>query len=279
MRIIPILLYHSVSDDPSPALARYTVSPTLFREHASVLADQGWRVLTIAELDHRIALGRLDDEPTMALTFDDGFADTAERAAPILADYGFPATLYVTTGCVGSPCEWLGPQGRRPMASWSQLRDLASSGWEIGAHSVSHPELDVLPLAAARQQIRDSRASLQERLGLPVDSFAYPHGYHSTAVRREVIDAGFRTACAVKNALSSERDDPFARARLTVISTLSAEELGWMLGGGDTGEPPVASVRERPRTTAWRCYRRLRQRTVLGARAVHGNRTRSGARR
>ena len=265
MRTIPILLYHSVSDEPSAALARYTVSPARLRDHAAAIADQGWQVLTIAELDRRIALGTLDDEPTMAVTFDDGFADTAERAAPILAQHGFPATLYVTSGCVGSYCDWLGSGGRRPMASWSQLRDLAGSGWEIGAHSVSHPELDVLPLVAARQQIRECRAALQDRLGLPIDSFAYPHGYHSSRVRREVIGAGFRTACAVKNALSSDRDDPHARARLTVVSTLSGADLAAMLGADESGRPPIASIRERPRTRAWRCYRRLRRQTVFGA--------------
>lgn len=261
MRPIPILLYHSVTDDPSPALGTYTLAPSRLRDHAAVIADQGWRVLTIAELAREMTEGNLGDEPTLALTFDDGFADTAEYAAPILAEHDFSATLYVTSGRVGAHCDWLGPEGRRPMASWAQLRDLSASGWEIGAHSISHVELDVVAMIAAREQIRGSRAALQQALGLPVESFAYPHGYHSRRVRQEVIAAGFRTACAVKNVFSDACDDRYALARLTVTSTMTGDDLARLL----SSSPTRAARRERPRTKAWRCYRRIRHEAGRGA--------------
>ena len=91
------------------------------------------------------------------------------------------ATTYVTTGVV----EGASPGGD-PMVTWAQIGELAAMGHEIGAHSQTHPQLDTLPLPAVRHEVADSRARLQDRTGLPIASFAYPHGYSDARVRRVV---------------------------------------------------------------------------------------------
>jgi peptidoglycan/xylan/chitin deacetylase (PgdA/CDA1 family) len=276
---IPVLLYHSVSDDPSPALAPYTVRPTLFREHLETIAELGWEVVTIGELERRLdawagaadaeqgdAFGNADDRPVLAITFDDGFADNADTAAAIAADFAVAPTLYVTTGTVGRTSDWLEAGSRRPMASWQQLRDLVAAGWEIGAHGVSHVELDTVPLADARQEIGSSKHVLECELGVEAASFAYPHGYYSSAVRAAVIGAGYGHACAVKNAWSSELDDRFARARLTVTSGLSADALQGLLRRDDVRTLPDGLMWERTFAQAWRTCRRVRHRLRSDAR-------------
>ena len=271
MKRVPALLYHSISNDPSPALADYTVRPELFREHLSVIRSQGWDVVTITELERRLAARRaapqvLDDGNAMLLiTFDDGFADNTEEAAVALAEHGFPATLYVTTRTVGGTCDWLGDSGRRPMVSWQQLRGLVDAGWEIGSHSVSHPELDVIPLSAARQEIEESRAVLEDGLDRTVESFAYPHGYYRRAVRDAVIAARYGSACAVRNAWSTDDDDRFARARLTVPATLSGDSLADLLGNENARQASRREVLGRAGAHAWRSYRRVRRLTGSAA--------------
>ena len=264
MTPVPILLYHSVSDHASPALSDYTLRPLMLAEHAAVITDQGWLVLTITELNHRIDEGRLGDARTLAITFDDGFADNAEEAAGVLADHRLPATLYVASSTVGSSCDWLGSGGRRPMASWQQLRDLNAAGWEIGAHSVTHPELDIVPAQQASREIIESRAILQDGLGLGIDSFAYPFGYHANRTRAEVIAAGFDNACAVRNRVSSDTDDRFARSRLTIPSTLTGEGLAQLLRQVDRPQP-VRTMGGQCAKRAWRTYRKVRR---LGGRGV-----------
>ena len=65
---------------------------------------------------------------------------------------------------------------------------------------------------------------LEQLLGRPVDTFAYPHGYHDAAVAKElVVAAGYRSATAVRNALSPADDDRFALARVTVTSDFGAD--------------------------------------------------------
>lgn len=265
MNRVPALLYHSISDAPSAALQDYTVHPDLFREHLSVIRTQGWDVVTITELERRLAERRTaphvhnEGQAMLLITFDDGFADNTEEAAVALAEYGFPATVYVTTGTIGRSCDWLGDAGRRSMVSWTQLRGLVEAGWEIGSHSVSHAELDVIPLSDARHEIERSRAVLEDGLGRTVDSFAYPHGYYRRAVREAVIDAGYGSACGVRNAWSTDADDSFARARLTISPTLSAETLGDLLRDENARQVQPREGMRRARAQAWRSYRRVRR--------------------
>lgn len=244
---IPVLLYHSVADSPPPGqLREFTVTPERFREHVAVITAAGFSAMTISALAR--ALGGAEPLPPrpLAITFDDGFDDTL-AAVQALSDVGLPATVYVTAGTIDTPAG----------ISVAAMAQLAATGCEIGAHSVSHPHLDELPLALAAREITDSRDQLEQHLGSAVASFAYPHGAYDRRVRASVIEAGFSSAAAVKNALSHRRDDPFAIARWTVTYPTSAAELGRVLDGSGV---PLAWARERHRTRASRTARRLRRR-------------------
>jgi peptidoglycan/xylan/chitin deacetylase (PgdA/CDA1 family) len=259
-RAIPILLYHSIAADPPPGIAPWTVRPDDFLRQLDHLAEAGFTAITVSRYRDALRHGptRLPAR-LVVITFDDGYADTAELAVPALAERGLPATLYVTTGMLrGGPAGGtVEPPGR--MLDWSELADLEARSIEIGAHSHTHPQLDTLPSARARDEIVRSRDLLEDRLGHPVRSFAYPHGYSSRAVRHMVAQAGFDSACAVRNALSSTRDDLFTLARLTVLRTTSMPELRRWVDGTGAG---VAPSRERLATTGWRMVRRVRARTV-----------------
>ncbi len=247
---IPILLYHAVRADPSGWIAPFTVPPAVFARQVALIADCGRTPLTVSGLRDALAAGRPPDRPVV-VTFDDGFADTADTAAPLLADVGIAATIYLTTGFLGTTSP-----GGDPMLSWAAASDLAAAGHEIGAHSISHPHLDILPQAEAREEIVASRARLQDGLGLAVRTFAYPHGYSSPAVRRLVLVAGYDSACAVKNAHSHPADPSYTLARLTVTARTSDDTFrSWLTGTGVA----VARPRDGVTTRAWRIYRRARR--------------------
>lgn len=248
-RAIPILLYHSVADHPSEFIAPYTVSPATFGRHLDAVAATGATTLTVSGLLAALAEGSLPERPVL-VTFDDGYRDTLTVAAPALAERGMTSTLYVTTGVVGAESP-----GGDPMLTWSEIGELAALGHEIGAHSHTHPQLDTLSVAAMRREIQGSRTRLQDGTGLPVDSFAYPHGYSDARVRRVVRAAGFTSACSVKNALSSPSDPVFTLSRLMVMDTTTDEDLvGWLAGRG----VPVGRADERLLTRGWRWWRRAR---------------------
>jgi peptidoglycan/xylan/chitin deacetylase (PgdA/CDA1 family) len=139
------------------------------------------------------------------------------------------------------------------MLSWDQITALPTNRVEIGAHSHTHPQLDTLPLSAADQEIRTSKALLEDHLGRPVDSFAYPHGYHSPQVRRVVEQAGFTSACAVKHAMSSLSDDRFALSRIIIDRDQTLESFHRLIVGESLHMAPRG---ERVQTILWRAVRR-----------------------
>ncbi|MCU1497036.1 MAG: hypothetical protein JWM47_989 [Acidimicrobiales bacterium] len=253
---IPILLYHGVDHGGPPGLAPFVMAPERFAEHMDVLVERGCTALSVSGLCDLLSRGEEPVPGTVLVTFDDGLADFGLHAWPVLRDRGLPATLYVVSGCVGGVASWLAPFGPPPaMLDWDQVVRLDEEGCEIGAHSRTHPELDVLDAATLTAEIRESRTELSVKLGHPVRSFAYPHGYHGAQVKEAVRRAGYDSACAVRNMTSSTADDRFALARVTIDAACDADGLVRILEGTDLR---MAPRREQLRTRGWRAYRRAR---------------------
>jgi peptidoglycan/xylan/chitin deacetylase (PgdA/CDA1 family) len=257
---IPILLYHGVDDHAPEGLAPFVMDPGRFDQHMAHLVERGCHALTVSELCDLIDRGGPIPEDTVAVTFDDGLADFGEQAWPILQSYGLPATLYVVTDCIGGNAQWLSAFGSPgPMLTWDQLREIDGQGCEIGAHSATHPELDAIPRPQLADEIRGSRTTLAMGLGHPIRSFAYPHGYHDRKVKDAARLAGFDSACAVRNMLSSPKDDRFAIARVTIEATCDVPGLARVLDGVGMAAAPR---RQQLRTVGWRAVRRTRRRVA-----------------
>lgn len=252
---IPILLYHSVSEASDPGFGEWTVDPGQFDEHMRYLADNGYRSVTVRELVERAFERREEVDPrTVVITFDDGLADFYTHAWPRLRAHSLTATVFVATEYVGRTSVWLDDQeaGRRPMLTWPQIEELSGAGIEFGAHSHTHPQLDAITAERAWSELIRSRTSLEASVGRVV-SFAYPHGYYTRALQRQVAEAGFESACAVKDALSSSADDRFALSRAVIPSGTTLESLGRILRGEGLRIAPGP----RPlRRGAWRAARR-----------------------
>lgn len=199
---LPILCYHAVDADTGAPLAPWALSPERFDEHLDALAAAGYRGVGLSEVVTAVHdEGRPVPPDVVVLTVDDGYADVAEAIWPRLLDRGWPLTLYVTTGVVG------GHFLDRPTLDRRQVAELAAAGVTIGAHGHRHVALDVVDPATAAEEVRTSRALLEDWTQRPVTTFAYPHGHHDRATRDLVAGAGFHSVCAVKQALSSAADD------------------------------------------------------------------------
>ncbi|MCU1368971.1 MAG: hypothetical protein JWO77_165 [Ilumatobacteraceae bacterium] len=257
---IPILLYHGVDDHAPVGLEPYVMDPARFDEHMRYLVERGCTGLTVSDLCDLIDRGDPVPADTVVVTFDDGLADFGEHAWPILRSHGLPATLYVVSDCIGGEARWLSGFGApSPMLSWDQLRALDAEGCEIGAHSATHPELDTIPRSELVHEIRGSRTTLAMGLGHPVRSFAYPHGYHDRKVKEAARNAGFDSACAVRNMLSAVDDDRYAIARVTIEADCDVPALARVLDGVGVAAAPR---RQQLRTVGWRAVRRTRRRVA-----------------
>lgn len=259
---VPILMYHAVGENPSAATRRLSVSPRPLDEQIAYLVEHGYTGMTFSDLADAFETGKALPERPVVVTFDDGYADFADVASPILRRYDFPATVFVTSGWVADagPNAAGAPLDR--MLSWAQVRELAAAGIEIGAHSHSHPELDQLTDVALRAELRVGRALLEDCIGAPVRSLAYPFGYSTPRVRRAARAAGYRCAAAVRNVRAASSDDLFALPRLTIRRSTDYATFDSIMSGGDKR----IFRRDRLLTAGWAAVRSSRRagKRVLG---------------
>lgn len=230
-RPVPILMYHSIGTTRSDSFRRYSLHPDVFESHLQLLADLGYRTRTVHDLvTHGPGEGP-SDGPTVVLTFDDGFLDFASEVLPRLRRYGFTATLYVPTAYVGATSRWLRREGEheRPVLGWDELADIVAAGIECGAHSHTHPQLDLSRQATLDNELRLPRELLQDSLGVAVSTFSYPFGYYSRSVAEGVRRAGYAAACAVRDLPLTDLAERYALPRLTVTDATGPAELAALL--------------------------------------------------
>ncbi|MGH9518831.1 MAG: polysaccharide deacetylase family protein [Terriglobales bacterium] len=169
----------------------------------------------------------------LAITFDDGYADNFERAAPILDLYSLPATFFVTTGAIGSvsPFPWDRTWTQPPrMMDWNQVRALHAMGFGIGSHTVTHPRLSEVRDQALREEIEGSGARLAAELGAAVEDFAYPFGQlgDCDGVAREAVRrAGYRTCFSCHGGLNQPGDSPWQLRRMALSPRFHATPRGF----------------------------------------------------
>lgn len=195
---VDILMYHSISDSGGPT----SIPEPTFASQMAALAESKIPVLS---LDAAVA----QDGPKRAvvITFDDAFEDFATSAWPVLSHFGFPAMVYVPTGCVGASEQWRGAlDPARPIMSWTTIRTLADQGVSFGSHTVTHPDLQQLDRESLIEELAASKADMEDRLGRAVDHFAPPYGRGGGLARR-CIAQNYRTSVGTRLGIAEADSD------------------------------------------------------------------------
>ncbi|ORT60090.1 polysaccharide deacetylase family protein [Streptomyces sp. CB03238] len=251
---VPILMYHAVGHRPAKAAYGLSVSPEAFAAQMELLGERGFTPVTTAGLGQAWRTGApLPGRPVL-ITFDDGYEGVHRHALPVLAQHGFAATLFVSTGWLRGAYD----RGGAPdtMLDWDQVRELAAAGTEIGGHSHTHPQLDQLDDERLRFETVRCRDIITEEVGTAPVSFAYPYGYSSRRVRRTVREAGFAQALAVGNAPARRAQGPYALRRVTVRRGTGIEEFGRLVEGRAIGR---TFAKDRALTKGYAVVRRARR--------------------
>jgi peptidoglycan/xylan/chitin deacetylase (PgdA/CDA1 family) len=185
----------------------------------------------VGKLERREPLRR-----QLAITFDDGYRDNFDHAAPVLERLGLPATFFVVTQWIGSDVvPWWDSENnvRHPWMTWDQVRSLRRRGFDIGGHTQTHVDLGDIGGANARDEILGGRLELERQLGEPVDIFAYPYGgrQNLTDANRDLVKAaGFRCCCSCYGGITGPGVDPFRLPRVPVSSWyVSPHQFGFEL--------------------------------------------------
>ena len=181
-----VLGYHAVSDLSTSPL---TVTRAALRRQVAELVGRGYVGTTF----NRAVLGPASQR-CLAVTFDDGESNVIQHAAPVLAELGVPGTVFVPVSPVGSP----------GLLGWEDLAALSEAGWEVGSHTLSHARLTDLDDASLRRELRDSRLTIEDMLGRPCRSIAYPYGDSDPRVRAAAAAAGYTAGCTTDGTTSAD---------------------------------------------------------------------------
>jgi peptidoglycan/xylan/chitin deacetylase (PgdA/CDA1 family) len=190
-----VLVYHGVGEvDPDGDPARLVAGRRTLESHMDWLRRRGYRFFPAGELARR-AEEAGPPARTAVLTFDDGLLDGLTTVGPLLRDRGLPATFFVCPGLLGGQHELIaGAPGR--LLTAEQVRELAAQGFELGAHSMTHPDLRGLDDGALRTEVRGSKEAVEDLTGRPCRTFAYPYGLFDERVEHAVAAAGYEIAFA-----------------------------------------------------------------------------------
>jgi peptidoglycan/xylan/chitin deacetylase (PgdA/CDA1 family) len=168
------------------------MAPAILESHVRLLKRLGYRFMSAGEV---AASARGVPRGAAVLTFDDGWRDAIDVGAPLLARHGIPATFYVNPGLLGGQHDFVtGPAGR--LLDADGVRELAALGFEIGSHTMSHPDLRTLDDRALAAELGDAKSAVETLTSRPCTTVAYPFGAHDERVERAARDAGYALAFA-----------------------------------------------------------------------------------
>lgn len=220
-----ILIYHAVGSGPqSLSVDHFSQQLEWLHTHA--------RVESLDSLLENTDSNGLH----VALTFDDGYQSVAEVAAPLMAEYGFSGTVYLTSGEISEQ----EPQPARPevghlpgeyFLTWDGVRKLKRIGWTIGSHGVDHLDLTTLPESEILYQLAESRRTLAAQVEADCRHFCYTWGRHNKRVQSLVARAGYATAVAAHHQALKSNCSATALPRLCVRENYTLQDFANMLQG------------------------------------------------
>jgi peptidoglycan/xylan/chitin deacetylase (PgdA/CDA1 family) len=186
--IVPILIYHSIRPyrpTDTAGVRKYIATPQTLENELAYLKENGYTSVTFTDLTRSVTSGVPLPPRSVIISFDDDWQTQYTYAFPLLKKYGFKATFYV----------WVIVVGMRNHMTWDEVKELDAAGMEIGCHTMTHPYLTrIKDDATLRREIFGAKQRIEQRIGKPVTSFAYPFGQYNERVVAIVKEAGFTSA-------------------------------------------------------------------------------------
>lgn len=210
---IVVLMYHSIDSTNG----RHTVDPKKFRCQLEYLKSN-YAIVTLNEILGFIQGSRELPRRAASITFDDGYHSFFSNVYPYISRCSLPATVFVTTGHVDreGPFDDSNPK----MLTWDEIEEMSRNRIEIGAHTVTHPNLQAISLKEAKKEIEESKKEIEKHTRKSVDFFSYPFGKFTPEIMAAVKSLGFKAAVGGGGTIRKNAR-VFALNRIQVDSSVS----------------------------------------------------------
>lgn len=214
-----ILIYHRIANvkyDPH----LLSVSPGNFYQQLKYLKEK-FKIIKLSELVEDLKTNQLKNK-SIAITFDDGYADNLYSALPILEKLEIPATIFLVAGKIDSQKSFLWDENTprqdqgRALSSGELIKLSSNPLIEIGSHTITHPSLSRLSFGQQKEEIAESKRIIENLIQKPINSFSYPFGT-SRNVNQQSINlvkaSGYQYACANIHDRVTKKSDLFLLPR------------------------------------------------------------------
>jgi peptidoglycan/xylan/chitin deacetylase (PgdA/CDA1 family) len=221
---VPILMYHSISNDTEREVHPYyriATSPLQFAAQMKYLRENGYQTASLAEVLSQLHDQNATRNKRIVITFDDGYRDFYTQAFPVLNQYGFTATMFLPTAFIGDSTISF---KRKDCLTWAEISELKRYGMLFGSHTVTHPQLRDLSPSTVCEEIANSKTTIEEKLGCAVDSFSYPYAFpqadtnFTKMLRESLRQAGYQAGVCTIVGRANRKSDPLFMERLPVNS-------------------------------------------------------------
>lgn len=212
---VPILMYHVIKAPAAGVAYRDLWTPAeTFKATIKALKSAGFNGVTMAQVHDAWRGGQgLPDRP-IVISFDDGYLSHFATAMPVLASAGWPGVLNLEGKNIG-----------KGGLTVQQLEAMIASGWEIGAHSLTHPDLTTVGLDQLEREVAGSRRVIERKLHVKVGTFCYPAGRNDAVVQAAVRRAGYLSATTVDPGIAAPTDNQFALPRVRINGSDSPQTV------------------------------------------------------
>jgi len=178
-------MYHSITDNRGDP---HAIPPAEFQKQMKALETKH-----VVSLSEAMDLLR-SDRPLRniyVITFDDAYLDFQTNALPVLREFGYPATMFVPTGLVGSCAVWDSFDKSKPLMTWKQLEECQQGNVAFASHTVTHARLTECSDAVLMDELQISLQMLEDNLDQVIPALAYPGGLHDERVRQAAQRVGY----------------------------------------------------------------------------------------
>ena len=228
---VRILGYHRIAD----AADSLSVSPARFREQMRAVAESG---ATPIRLDRALELLRAPVTGRyVCVTFDDGYRDNLVSAAPVLSEFGIPATIYVPSRIIDGavPFHWY--EESPPALSWDEISELVAGGLiDVQSHTRTHPLLPQVDDARSYEEIAGSKREIEAHVPYALTSFCYPAGLYGPREVEYVREAGYTAAVTTNPGVNAGAGDLLELRRTLIYGADDRRMFGAKLDGVLDGE-------------------------------------------
>jgi peptidoglycan/xylan/chitin deacetylase (PgdA/CDA1 family) len=207
----PILVYHRFGPTVADSM---TVRTKVFQEQLDIMREKGYTVIPLRTLvEHRLTGAPAPPDKSVVITVDDGHRTVYTELFPLIKKYKLPVTLFIYPSAISNASYAM---------TWEQIKEILASGLvEVQSHTYWHPnfikEKKKLPPAEYQKllvsQLRNSRLTLEKRLGNKVEWLAWPFGLYNKELMANAAENGYSIALSIERRHASDADDVHALPR------------------------------------------------------------------